>query len=82
MGGPVDRRPSAQEGAVLRLLVEGWTNDEIGKRLGISEQTVKAHVSRLLRKLRSANRAQLAARAVAAGLVPPPSPANDKRLDY
>jgi DNA-binding NarL/FixJ family response regulator len=55
---------SPRERATLRLVIKGWTNDEIGSRLGISESTVKAHVSSLLRKFRAANRAELAAKAV------------------
>jgi DNA-binding NarL/FixJ family response regulator len=58
-----------QQSVVLELLVRGLTNDEIGARLGISEGTVKAHVSGLLRTLRCSNRAALAACAVRLGLV-------------
>lgn len=61
--------PTEQELAVLALLPAGWTNREIGSQLGITEETVKKHVSSLLRKFAAANRAELAARAVALGLV-------------
>lgn len=78
MDQPVDSAPSGRERDVLRLLVEGWTNDEIGQRLGITEHTAKAHVTSLLRKLAAANRAELAAKAVARGMVIAPEPEMDK----
>ena len=73
MEGWVGGAPSKQELAVLTLLVQGWTNEEIGVRLGVSEETVKKQVTSLLRKSESANRAELAARAVAAGMVSGPN---------
>jgi len=57
---------------VLALVVEGLTNDEIGGRLGVTEETIKKHVSALLRKFDATNRAQLAAKAIARGIVGPP----------
>lgn len=69
MDGWVGGAPSKQELAVLTLLVQGWTNEEIGVRLGVTEETVKKHVTGLLRKSESVNRAELAAKAVAAGLI-------------
>ncbi len=68
VGGP----PSARELAVLALVMEGLTNDEIGHRLGVTEETVKKHVSSLLRKFGAANRAELAAKAITRGIVGPP----------
>jgi len=49
---------------VLQMMMEGHSNKQIAYRLGISEWTVKAHVSAVLRKLRVHNRvaAVLAAR--------------------
>jgi DNA-binding NarL/FixJ family response regulator len=73
MASPTEDGPSDRELAVLSLIVPGWTNREIGARLSCTEETVKKHVSALLRKLRAANRAELAARAVALGLVTVPS---------
>ncbi|RXZ86420.1 helix-turn-helix transcriptional regulator [Agromyces atrinae] len=51
---------SVRERDVLRLLVEGRPNGEIARVLGISVNTVKFHVSNLLRKTGSRNRAELA----------------------
>jgi DNA-binding CsgD family transcriptional regulator len=44
---------------VISLLSEGLTNKEIAQRLGISEEGVKAHVSRLLMRYRARNRVAL-----------------------
>jgi len=43
-----------RERDVLRLLIDGRTNVEITKLLGIRAQTVKDHVSALFRKVRGA----------------------------
>lgn len=45
---------------VLRLLAEGFSNKHIARDLDISEITVKAHVSAILKKLGVANRVQAA----------------------
>jgi DNA-binding CsgD family transcriptional regulator/tetratricopeptide (TPR) repeat protein len=45
---------------VLRCLVAGRTNRQIGSDLFISEKTVSVHVSRILAKLGAANRAEAA----------------------
>jgi len=47
---------TAREVEVLRYLVTGLGNREIGEALGIDEKTVKAHISRLMRKVRVTNR--------------------------
>jgi DNA-binding CsgD family transcriptional regulator len=47
-----------RETEVLRLLTEGLTNREIGKRLLISTGTTGAHVSNILRKLGVSSRVQ------------------------
>ncbi|MGK4455967.1 response regulator transcription factor, partial [Klebsiella pneumoniae] len=45
---------------VLKLLAEGLSNKHIARELQISEITVKAHVSLILKKLGVANRVQAA----------------------
>ena len=57
-----------RERDVLQLLVDGCTNAEIGRRLGIREQTVKDHVSVLFEKFKVRSRVALAVAAVRAGL--------------
>jgi DNA-binding CsgD family transcriptional regulator len=52
---------SAREREVLRLVVSGARNHEIAQQLGISDNTVKFHVSNLLRKAGARTRAELTA---------------------
>lgn len=56
---------------VLRQVTLGLRNKEIAAVLGISENTVKFHLKHILEKLHAGTRAELAARAVREGLVPP-----------
>jgi DNA-binding NarL/FixJ family response regulator len=60
---------SERELDVLRLLVDGKDNVEIGTALFISPMTVKHHVQAICRKLGADNRTQAAVRAVRAGIV-------------
>lgn len=53
---------SRRELEVLELMVAGARNREIADRLVISESTVKAHVSRVTKKLKAANRADAVSR--------------------
>ena len=52
----------------LQLVAEGLSNKEIGKRLSITEGTVKNHVHNALEKLHMENRIQAAAYIVRQGL--------------
>ena len=54
---------------VLELLAEGLPNKAIAGRLGISDQTVKFHVSAISGKLGAANRTDAVRRAVRRGLI-------------
>jgi DNA-binding NarL/FixJ family response regulator len=58
---------SAREREVLRCVVDGASNDEIGARLGISSRTVESHLRRLFERLAVASRTELAARALREG---------------
>lgn len=58
-----------REREVLELVVEGLTNLEIGKRLAISENTVKKYLHNILEKLHLNNRVEAAIYAVKEGLV-------------
>jgi DNA-binding NarL/FixJ family response regulator len=53
-----------RERDVLRLLAEGLRNEEIGRRLYISPETVKAHVAKAMRKLDADTRTQAVAEAL------------------
>ncbi|MFJ8313558.1 MULTISPECIES: response regulator [unclassified Streptomyces] len=59
---------SERERDVLSLLGEGLSNADAGKRLHMSEATVKTYVSRILAKLDCENRVQAALLARDAGL--------------
>jgi two-component system nitrate/nitrite response regulator NarL len=61
---------SDREIETLECLVAGDANKVIGRRLNITETTVKVHVKAILRKLRVANRTQAAIWAVMRGLDP------------
>ncbi|RJF92254.1 LuxR C-terminal-related transcriptional regulator [Noviherbaspirillum saxi] len=52
---------SPQERRILPLVAEGKTNKEIGKQLGLSDKTVKNHLSSVYQKLQVKRRAQVAA---------------------
>lgn len=57
---------TSREREVLALVAEGLSNSEIGRRLFISPKTASVHVSAILTKLGASNRAEAAARYVAA----------------
>ena len=54
---------------VLKLLAVGMFNKEVGKRLEISERTVKNHVSNIFKKLGVTDRTQAAVFAIRNNLV-------------
>jgi DNA-binding NarL/FixJ family response regulator len=62
-----------REREILTLIAEHRTNPEIARRLGLSEKTVRNHVSNIFSKLQVADRAQAILRAREAGL--------DKRVE-
>ena len=62
---------SEREREVLRLLVAGRSNREIGQQLKIEERTVKAHVAQLMRKVGVQNRIALSVHAVTHSLLSP-----------
>jgi DNA-binding NarL/FixJ family response regulator len=62
---------TAREREVLDLLVGGFSNTEICRRLVISEATTKTHVAHILRKLDLRDRIQAVIYAYENGLAPP-----------
>jgi ATP/maltotriose-dependent transcriptional regulator MalT len=52
---------SLRETSVLELVSLGLSNDQIGRRLGVSVHAVKFHLASIYRKLGVANRTQAAA---------------------
>jgi DNA-binding NarL/FixJ family response regulator len=61
--------PTAREGEVLGLLARGLSNKQIARELGISEHTVKFHISSLYAKLGVGNRAEAVSRGARHGLI-------------
>ena len=59
---------SVRETEVVRLIAEGLSNKEISARLGLSEKTVKNHISRIFSKLNICARAQAAVHAIRMGI--------------
>ena len=59
---------SPQEQRVLRLLVTGWSNQEIARELVVSVNTVKYHAKHLYQKLGVSNRLQASSAARALSL--------------
>jgi DNA-binding NarL/FixJ family response regulator len=68
-GDATDTRLTVRELEVLAELARGRSNREIAREFGVSEKTVKTHVSSILRKLCVQDRTQAALHAVRAGLV-------------
>jgi DNA-binding NarL/FixJ family response regulator len=60
---------SAREREVLELIVRGKSNKEIATDLGITESTVKCHVSVILMRLNVADRTQAVVTALQRGLI-------------
>jgi two-component system response regulator DegU len=59
---------SPREMEIIRLIAQGLSNRDIGKRLALSEKTVKNHVSHIFSKLHITTRSQAAVHAIRNGL--------------
>ncbi len=59
---------SQREREVLGQMAKGFSNQEIGAHLHISQHTVAAHVRRILQKTRTANRVEAVALATREGI--------------
>jgi DNA-binding NarL/FixJ family response regulator len=70
-GELTDRVPSLtqREREVLRLLADGLANDEIGKRLHISPETVRTHIRKAMTKLEADTRTQAVATALRQSII-------------
>ena len=60
---------TAREVEVLRLLAEGAANKEVALRLGISDHTVKFHISSILGKLGATSRTEAVTIGIRMGLI-------------
>jgi DNA-binding CsgD family transcriptional regulator len=68
---------TARQSRVIELIAAGGTNKEIAHQLGITERGVAAHITRLLARFHTTNRAGLVASALSPGaasqaITPPP----------
>lgn len=61
--------PSARELEVLALIAKGRSNKEIAAALGVSDETVKTHVSNIMQKLQAQDRAHAVTEAIRLGLL-------------
>ena len=71
-GSRIESLLTPRELEVLALMATGATNSRIAAQLVITDGTVKSHVKRILRKLRSANRAEAIARYLRLTMGPAP----------
>ena len=62
---------TARELEVVSLITEGSTNKHIAQTFGISEETVKRHLTNIFNKLGVGNRLELALFALNHNLLPP-----------
>jgi DNA-binding NarL/FixJ family response regulator len=60
---------TAREQEILALVAQGMSNQELARRLFITQATVKTHLARVLMKLNLHNRAEAVATAYQSGLV-------------
>lgn len=60
---------TGREVEVLRMLAEGFANKEMASRLGISDHTVKFHISSILAKLGASSRTEAVTVGVRKGLI-------------
>jgi DNA-binding NarL/FixJ family response regulator len=61
---------TSRETDVLRMLAQGLVNKDIAARLGISEHTVKFHISSILDKLGASTRTEAVTVGIRRGLIP------------
>ena len=61
---------TSRETDVLRMLAHGFVNKDIAARLGISEHTVKFHISSILDKLGASTRTEAVTLGIRRGLIP------------
>jgi NarL family two-component system response regulator LiaR len=68
---PLHAELSEREVQILRLVAQGYTNQEIAAELQLSEKTVRNRLSEIFQKLHLNNRTQAALYAIREGLARP-----------
>jgi len=70
-----------RERQIMHLVSEGLSNKEIGRRLNVTDGTIKVHLHHIFQKLDISNRTSLAALAISQHelIEPPAVPVNGKR---
>ena len=66
---PGDEELTPRESEVLRMLTEGLSNREIAAVLGISEHTVKFHITSIFGKLGTSSRTEAVTEGIRRGLI-------------
>lgn len=69
-----------REREVMKLIVTGMLNKQVGLKLGISDITVKAHRGKMMQKMKADSLADLVKIAVRLGLVPARNPWQVSRM--
>ncbi|HET7768720.1 MAG TPA: LuxR C-terminal-related transcriptional regulator [Chloroflexota bacterium] len=64
---PPELTPRQRE--LLRLIASGYTENQIGDRLGLTRGTIKEHLARARERLRAVNTVHAAVLAIKAGLL-------------
>ena len=66
---PLISRLTRREMEILNYIALGWLNKQIAKQVGISEQTIKNHITSILRKLNANARTEAVVLAIKQGLI-------------
>ena len=69
VGDELSEEITSRETEVLKMLAEGLVNKDIAVRLGISEHTVKFHISSILDKLGASTRTEAVTLGIRRGLI-------------
>ncbi len=68
-GSQVEARLTLRERQILAMISDGFTMQQVGRRLSISPRTVETHVAKLYRKLGVRTRVQAVSKAAQLGLI-------------